>query len=146
MKTIGRIFALLSVMLALASCGSSARTVAVDPADRFVGYYSFMDYYNSVLGGSSQMLASEGSVRIVKISANEVQMNGYWNTTGVVTGNTVYFADDIQSNAGGHLRYTFSKATLSGGVLSFSYSGTGILKIKGVDCPWALSGTVNAKK
>lgn len=135
------IIALLSV-LALTSCAGILDT---DPVDAFVGRYTFTDTYFVTWGGDSRSLGGEGAFQLTKLSSDQVKMTGAWTTIGTVVGNTVSFADDMQSSTDGYITYKFGVGTISGKTLQFNYSGTGSLKYtNGIAYPYTVSGKVVA--
>lgn len=139
-KVLFYIFALLLCL----SCGK--HTPDPDPADYFVGNYTFTDNYYLRWGGDSRALANEGYFTLSKVSANQVEMTGAWNTLGTVTGNIISFSSCPQSDASGYLNFTFGVASLYGEQLSFTYSAMGSVQYKGVPFPMEVSGNVVARK
>ena len=137
-------FAFLMAAVAVAvSCTKEAR---VDPADQFVGDYQYVDNYYVRWGGDAMSKTYVGSFSISKVSANEVQMIGDWNTLGTVHGNVVSFGACPQSDSEGYVNYTFGAANLVGNQLIFTYVGTGSVRYNGVPFPWECSGNVTATK
>lgn len=118
-----------------------------DPADAFVGAYTFTDSYYVTWGSDSRALSSTGTFKLTKVSSKQVKMTGAWTSLGQVSGNTVSFSIDTQSDASGYITYTFGVGTLTGYSLSFSYYGNGSLKYSnGIAYPWTCSGQVLATK
>lgn len=138
-----RIIFLIASLFILTSCVGSLLS---DPADAFVGTYTYTDNYYVRWGGDSKSSSMTGRFTISKISSNKVQMTGAWTTTGTVTSNTVQFNACPQSDSEGYCNYTFGAAFLSGNTLSFSYSGYGQRRYYGISYPWETGGKVTAKK
>lgn len=134
----------IGAALLLVSCGDSL-TQDPDPADAFVGRYTYTDNYFVTWGSDSRSLSTDGAFMLTKLSKNQVKMSGAWTSIGEVVGNTVTFADDMQSDDSGYITYKFGVGTLTGGTLNFNYSGSGSLKYtNGVAYPWTCSGRVVA--
>lgn len=140
----------LIYVFVLLACLSCVKAVPVpDPADYFVGNYTFMDNYFIRWGADSRNLTSNGSFTLTKISANQVQMTGAWNTLGTIVGKTVSFGFCPQSDASGHIDYTFGSGSLNGDYkkLTFTYTGYGsALYTNGISYPMEVSGRVSATK
>ena len=116
-------------------------------AEAFVGKYLFNDTYFVIWGNDSRSLSGEGAFEITKLSGKKVKMTGAWTSVGEVNGDTVSFADDMQSDNSGYITYRFGTGTLSGKTLRFNYNGTGSLKYSnGVAYPYTCSGNVIATK
>ena len=135
------ILAITTVMLS--SCLGS---IFSDPADAFVGNYSYTNNYFVKWGGDSKSSTLTGRFTLEKVSSNMVQMTGPWTTTGTVVGNTVRFDACPQSDSNGFINYSFGSGRLSGNTLTFSYTGTGQVKYGRLAYPWEESGTVTAIK
>lgn len=135
------VLALLSVLVINACTG----VLLTDPADAFVGRYTYTNNYFATWGGDSRALSNNGAFQLTKLSSNQVKMTGAWNTIGQVVGNTVSFSTDMQSDASGYITYQFSAGTLSGKTLTFNYTGTGSLKYtNGIAYPYTCSGQIVA--
>ena len=120
---------------------------APDPADAFVGSYTYTDNYYVRWGGDSKTDTMTGTFTLTKVSALEVQMHSPWNTLGRITGNTITFSECPQNDSDGYVNYTFSVANLVGNQLIFTYVGTGSRRYtNGIAYPWESSGTVVATK
>ena len=137
-----------AVLLFIASLfiTSCLGSIFSDPADAFVGDYSYTNSYFVRWGGDSKSSTITGYFSLTKISYNTVQMTGAWTTTGTVTVNTVRFDICPQSDSKGYVTYTFGSGRLSGNTLSFSYTGSGSVKYSLVAYPWEESGNVTATR
>ena len=131
-----RLIILISTSFLFSSCIGA---LLQDPADAFVGNYTYTDNYFVRWGGDSKSSSLNGYFTLTKVSSNMVQMTGAWTTTGTVTGNTVQFTACPQSDSDGSGR-------LFGNRLSFSYSGYGQRRYYGISYPWETSGKVVATK
>lgn len=138
-----RLIILISTSFLFSSCIGA---LLQDPADAFVGNYTYTDNYFVRWGGDSKSSSLNGYFTLTKVSSNMVQMTGAWTTTGTVTGNTVQFTACPQSDSEGYVNYTFGSGRLSGNRLSFSYSGYGQRRYYGISYPWETSGKVVATK
>lgn len=135
----------LVIFFLTASCSGLESILQPDPADAFIGRYTYKNNYFVTWGGDSGSLSNEGAFMLTKLSENKVKMSGAWNSIGVVVGNTVSFSNDMQSDDYGYVTYEFGIGTLSGKTLTFNYSGSGRLKYtNGVAYPWNCSGKVIA--
>ena len=136
-----KVFLLILISVMTFSCTS----MFTDPADAFVGRYTYTDKYFVTWGGDSRSLTTNGTFQLTKLSGNQVQMTGAWNSIGQVVGNTVSFSTDMQSDAAGYITYQFAAGTLTGKTLTFNYTGTGNLKYSnGIAYPFNCSGRVVA--
>ena len=138
-----RLIILISTFFLFSSCIGA---ILQDPADAFVGNYTYTDKYYVRWGGDSKSSSLTGSFVLTKISSNMVQMSGAWSTTGTVAGNTVQFNPCPQTDGEGYCNYSFGSAVLSGNTLTFTYTGYGQRRYYGISYPWETSGNVTAKK
>lgn len=144
-----RVLLLVLTTILINSCwdfyfDSKVEPTPPDPADAFVGNYSFTDNYFVRWGNDSKSSSYTSKFTLTKISANMIQMTGAWTTTGTVTSNTVQFNSCPQSDSEGYVNYSFGTGILSGNTLTFSYSGYGQRRYYGVAYPWETSGNVTA--
>lgn len=138
------LFCILGVLLCL-SCGK--HTPDPDPADYFVGNYTFNETCYVVWGGVPESFTDQGTFTLSKIASDKVKMTGAWKTTGTIVGDTISFENCTFSDAKGYINYSFSTGTLAGNRLSFTYTGTGSsIKSNGRAYAWEQSGRVSATK
>ena len=138
-----RILHILLFLLLAISCTGLDPTP--DPADAFVGRYTYTTNYFVTWGADSGSLSDNGAFTLTKLSKDQVKMTGAWTSIGEVVGDTVSFSEDMQSDAAGYITYKFGVGTLTGKTLIFNYSGSGSLKYtNGVAYPWTCSGRVVA--
>ena len=129
-------------MVVVSSCNKDETS-----AEAFVGKYLFTDSQFVTWGSDSRAMSGNGAFQLTKLPGNKVKMTGAWTTIGTVFGDTVSFADDMQSDNAGYITYHFGVGTLVGNTLYFNYSGSGSLKYtNGIAYPWTCSGSVVATK
>lgn len=75
---------LLAVACTISSCKGDD---SLDPANTFVGAYSYEDSYQLSWGPSSGSYTDNGAFAINKVSHNKVDFSNPWKTTATVTGN-----------------------------------------------------------
>lgn len=86
-------------------------------ADKFVGKYSV--YCNSISYGNS-MINTDSLLVITKISDNEIEANGYFNTIGFVADtNHIYFEPLSYNSIQETSSIEFTGGVLEGNVLTF---------------------------
>ena len=139
---------LLSILTITLAVSCLKLAPAPDPADAFVGSYTYTDNYYVRWGdGVEGTDVKTGTFTLTKVSALEVQMHSPWNTLGRITANTITFTECPQNDSDGYVNYTFSVANLVGNQLIFTYVGTGSRRFtNGIAYPWESSGTVVATK
>ena len=138
------ILLLLVFLSTLCSCNKYS---LYDPADIFVGTYTFTDNYYVKWGNDSKTITSSGSFKLTKISSNQVQMTGAWNTTGTISGNEIFFQSCIDGDTNGYITYIFGTGTLYKTQLNFTYSGSGSLKYNnGITYPLNINGNIISTK
>lgn len=121
-------FALLVVMFA--SCSKN------DGADAFVGRYSVSTVENVTWGGSSGTLTDNGTLTITKVSSNQVQTTGYFNTFGKVVGSKLYLESTTNSDSSGTLTIVYGTGVLDGDVLTLTSTMSGKLASNGILYPF----------
>ena len=138
---------LLSILTITLTVSCLKPAPAPDPADAFVGSYTYTDNYYVRWGGDSKTDAMTGTFTLTKVSALEVQVHSPWNTLGRITANTITFTECPKNDSDGYVNYTFSVANLVGNQLIVTYVGTGSRRFtNGIAYPWESSGTVVATK
>lgn len=141
-----RILTALSILmlLSLVSCVKAAKE---DPADRFVGTYSFTDSYYVTWGSASTSFNDSGTFIITKLGPSTIQISKPWNTTATVMANQLNIEPVTQGDAAGYINYTFTSASIAGNMLSISYQGMGSLKYTdGRSYPYMSQGHITANK
>ena len=104
--------------------------------DAFVGRYSVSTVENVTWGGSSGTLTDNGTLTIMKVSSNQVQVSGYFNTFGKVVGSKLYLESKTTSDSSGTLTIVFGTGVLDGEVLTLSSTMSGQLASQGVLYPF----------
>ena len=141
-----RILSALSLiaLFALASC---VKAVKEDPADRFVGTYSFTDSYYVTWGSASSSFNDSGMFVITKLGPSTIKISNPWNTTATVMANQLNIEPVTQGDNSGYINYTFTSASIAGDMLSISYQGMGSLKhTDGRSYPYMSQGRITATK
>ena len=133
--------------LALFALMSCVKTAKEDPADRFVGTYSFSDSYYVTWGSASSSFNDSGTFIITKLGPSTIQISKPWNTTATVMANQLNIEPVTQGDAAGYINYTFSSASIAGNILSISYQGMGSLKYTDDrSYPYMSQGRITATK
>ena len=137
-------FVLLAILAFFSSC---IKAVKEDPADRFVGTYSFTDSYYTTWGSASASFNDSGTFMITKLGPSEVQISKPWGTTATVLANQLNINPVTQTDNSGYINYSFSSASLAGDILSINYQGIGSLKhTDGRNYPYSCQGHITATK
>lgn len=138
------LFLLLAVTCVISSCKGDD---SLDPANAFIGAYSYEDNYELTWGPMSGTYTENGGFAINKVSSNKVDFSNPWKTTATVTGNQLAIDPVKESNSDGYVNYTFGTATFENEVLTFTYQGTGSMKyIDGRTYTYSTSGTIVARR
>lgn len=82
---------------------SCVEQVNEDPADRFVGTYSYDDVYYVTWGSDSRSLSNSGTFIITKMSPNTVKISNPWNTTATVMANQLSIDPVTQGDNSGYV-------------------------------------------
>lgn len=126
---------LFSCCALLNSC--SGDNIEIDDADAFIGVYSVSVIENVVWGSGSGTINDNGMIRITKLSANRVQINGYINTQAEISGTYIFLEGNTNSdNTGQYLTTSYGKGTLNGNILTFTANQTGQLASNGILYPY----------
>ena len=124
----------LNCSLILNSC--SEEKVNQDAADAFVGEYSVSVIEYVTWGASSGTLNNNATIVITKISANSVQISGYINTRGEISGNSIYMEGGRDSDGAGFLTTSYGVGELCDKILTFTAYQTGQLASNGILYPY----------
>ena len=143
MKKIRNLTIIIFISLGLSSCINNEDSATVD---NLVGTYSISAVEYVTWGYSSGTMSNSGMLTISKISGNRIQTSGFFSTTGTVSGNTLFFEAFNSSDAYGYITYSFSSATLSGNVMTFTIYASGQLADNGVMYPYRMTSNVTAIK
>lgn len=138
---------LFIISMAVVFVTSCTKPVREDPADRFVGMYSFTDTYFMTWGTASSSFNDSGTFMITKLGPSEVQISKPWGTTATVLANQLNINSVTQSDNAGYINFSFSSASIAGDMLTINYQGIGSLKYSdGRSYPYSCQGHVIATK
>lgn len=138
---------LFIISMAVVFVTSCTKSVREDPADRFVGMYSFTDTYFTIWGTASSSFNDSGTFMITKLGPSEVQISKPWGTTATVLANQLNINPVTQSDNAGYINFSFSFASIAGDMLTINYQGIGSLKYSdGRSYPYSCQGHVIATK
>ena len=129
-----RIYLLLFFVVLIGLASSCTKT---GNADAFVGRYSVSTIENITWGNDSGTLTDYGNIDITKVSSSRIQVFGYFNTFGEVSGNNLYL-ESLKSDEG-NLITVFDTGTLDGNVLILPSTTTGRFPYNGVYYPYHAS-------
>lgn len=126
---------------------SCTKTIIEDPADKFVGSYTYNETYYATWGSTSSSFSDNGGFTITKLSSDRVKISNPWNTSATVLDNQLSIDPVTQGDQSGYVNYTFTSAYLNGDMLTISYQGMGSLKYSdGHDYPYMCQGSISARK
>ena len=135
------------ILLSVVSCVKAEKVVKADPADRFVGTYTFTDSYYVTWGSASSSFNDSGMFAIIKLGPSTIKISNPWNTTATVMANQLNIEPVTQGDASGYINFTFTSASIAGNMLSISYQGMGSLKYTdGRSYPYMSQGHITATK
>ena len=143
-----RIFFIVTVCLLALSCGKDKpgnEVVYEDPADEFVGSYTFTDNYKLSWGEDTEETAT-GTFMITKTGTNGVEVTGAFNTMGLVSVGMLNLVTVAIDNDQMTATMTFGPGTMKGKVLTFSYSVYGRAYKDGFKRPYDKRGNITATK
>ena len=132
------------ISLLLLSCTKEGNVNS--SADRYVGTYSVSATEYVTWGNSSGTLSNSGTLYISKETKSSVRTNGFFSTIGSTTESAIYFDGFTTYDASGHITYSFSPATLSGNLLTFTIYASGMIAYNGVSYPYSMTSNVTAIK
>ena len=107
-----------------------------DDADAFVGFYSTSAVVTSTWGGSTNTSTSNGTMTITKVSANQIQTSGWFNTYGEVVGNALYLESCSHNASDFIVTNVFGTGFINGNVLTFSCTTSGKILAHGTWYPY----------
>ena len=137
----------IGCLLLMGVISSCAEQIMEDPADKFVGTYSYDDTYFVTWGSSSGSLSDSGTFTITKTGPSTIKLSNPWNTTGSVTGMFLNLDPVTQGDNTGYINYAFTSASLAGNMLSITYQGVGSLRHSdGRNYPYSCQGNITARK
>ena len=144
-----RIFFIVTVCLLALSCGKDKpgnEVVYTDPADEFVGSYTFTDNYTYKWGSEEKEETATGTLTITKTGTNGVEISGAFNSKGLVSAGMLNIVTVSIYNDEMKATMTFGPAAMKGKVLSFSYSVYGQAYKNNIFQPYDKKGNITATK
>ena len=116
--------------------GISENNISIDDADAFVGVYSVSIVENIIWGNSSGTINDNGTIRITKLSANRVQIDGYISTQAEISGTSIFLKGSTYSDDTGYFTTSYGTGTLNKNILTFTAYQTGQLASNGTLYPY----------
>ena len=143
-----KIFILSLMALMAITCGKNnpSQDNGQDPADEFVGSYSFTVSYTEKWGQDNTEGTENGTFTITKTGTNGVKIEGAFNSTGIVNAGLLNFVDYKANDDVFDTSYYFGAAQFSGKELKFTYRRSGKAVKNGLAWTYEKVGKVTAKK
>jgi len=118
-----------------------------DPADEFVGNYTYTETYTEKWGLDNSEGTGNGSFTITKTGTNGVKIEGDFNSkTGIVAAGLLNFVDYKADDDIFETSYYFGAAQFSGKELKFTYRRSGKAIKDGLPWTYEKVGKVTARK
>ena len=118
-----------------------------DPADEFVGSYTYTETYTEKWGLDNIEGTGTGSFTITKTGTNGVKIEGDFNSkTGIVAAGLLNFVDYKADDDIFETSYYFGAAQFSGKELKFTYRRSGKAIKNGLPWTYEKVGKVTARK
>ena len=118
-----------------------------DPADEFVGSYTYTETYTEKWGLDNTEGTGNGSFTITKTGTNGVKIEGDFNSnTGIVAAGLLNFVDYKADDDIFETSYYFGAAQFSGKELKFTYRRSGKAIKNGLPWTYEKVGKVTARK
>lgn len=138
---------ILASLLIVGLVSSCVELNTEDPADRYIGTYSYSETYYATWGSASDSFSHTGTFTITKQSSDRVHISNPWNTSATAMPTILSIDPVTQGDASGSITYTFISATLVGNLLTITYQGVGSLRYSdGRNYPYSCHGTITATK
>ena len=143
-----KIFILSLMALMAITCGKNnpSQDNGQDPADEFVGSYSFTVSYTEKWGQDNTEGTDNGTFTIIKTGTNGVKIEGEFNSTGIVNAGLLNFVDYKANDDVFDTSYYFGAAQFSGNELKFTYRRSGKAIKNGLAWTYEKVGKVTANK
>lgn len=139
------ILSLMAVMTI--ACGKNNPSQGTDPADEFVGSYTYTETYTEKWGQENTEGTGNGSFNIIKTGTNGVKIEGDFNSgTGVVAAGLLNFVDYKANDDIFDTSYYFGAAQFYGQELKFTYRRSGKAIKNGLPWTYEKVGKVTARK
>lgn len=125
------ILLLLAVCLVFSSCSKSSRVI-----DEIVGTYSINGSQYVTWGSDSGIINVNSTFTIIATGGNTFRVNGFYQTTGRVIGNTLYFDSYTSSDGAGYMRISINSTTCIGNTMTITDNSSGMLEYYGKLYPY----------
>lgn len=143
------LIASLMAMMAIA-CGknnpSQGADQTSDPADEFVGSYTYTETYTEKWGLDETEGTGNGSFTITKTGTNGVQVEGAFNAKSIVNAGMLNLVDYKSKDDIFDTSYYFGAAMFSGKELNLTYRRSGKALKNGLQQTYEKVGKVTARK
>lgn len=117
-----------------------------DPADEFVGSYTYTETYTEKWGLDNTEGTGNGSFTIIKTGSNGVKVEGAFNATGIVNAGMLNFVDYKSKDDIFDTSYYFGAAMFTGKDLNLTYRRSGTALKNGYPFSYEKVGKVTARK
>lgn len=117
-----------------------------DPADEFVGSYTYTETYTEKWGLDNTEGTGTGSFTITKTGSNGVKVEGAFNATGIVNAGMLNFVDYKSKDDIFDTSYYFGAAMFTGKDLNLTYRRSGTALKNGYPFSYEKVGKVTARK
>ena len=117
-----------------------------DPADEFVGSYTYTETYTEKWGLDNTEGTGNGSFTITKTGSNGVKVEGAFNATGIVNAGMLNFVDYKSKDDIFDTSYYFGAAMFTGKDLNLTYRRSGTALKNGFPFTYEKVGKVTARK
>ena len=117
-----------------------------DPADEFVGSYTYTETYTEKWGLDNTEGTGTGSFTIIKTGSNGVKVESAFNATGIVNAGMLNFVDYKSKDDIFDTSYYFGAAMFTGKDLNLTYRRSGTALKNGYPFSYEKVGKVTARK
>lgn len=117
-----------------------------DPADAFVGEWSYTDDVRLKWGYEELEETNTGTFTLTKVNPYKVDVTGDFRSIGLVSGSMLNIASYSVNVEGLRGTYAFGPAYIENGVLSFDYSLYGRAVRDGLEWSYDRKGRITATK
>lgn len=140
MKKLFLLFIASAMMLV--SCTKEEESIM----DDLVGSYSLIGSQYVTWGRDAGTLNVNSKILITPTGSNTFRVSGYYQTTGKVVGNMIYFDSYRSSDSSGYMDIAISPTMLIGNTMNISDTSSGQLASNGVLYPYTGRVTAVATK
>ena len=129
------------------ACGKDSPSQNIsDPADEFVGSYTYTETYTEKWGLDNTEGTGNGSFTITKTGSNGVKVEGAFNATGIVNAGMLNFVDYKSKDDIFDTSYYFGAALFTDKDLNLTYRRSGTALKNGYPFSYEKVGKVTARK